>query len=579
MKFNLRNKLLFFSSLIAILPLIVAGYFMISITQDELKSAANDELSTTADQLAKEIDNAYTDSWVAPLVLIKNALESEQLGLAEKVSLITGTKNLTDILAMQLTLEGIPPALIAQDAIQTKLTSLNINPSEFLMMEEPDIKKFLNGKDFFRGNLQYHKPTDLWTINIIFKLNQKFNGRTTYFSATINLERIRKRFIEHPFVKTGEISLIDTSGSKIFDPERKVISDYKVVSSALHFLRTGTRAIGVEPYTRPDGTAILGAFSFPLNLDFAVISERNEADAYLAVTKMFQSLLIWVTLGLAIASLGAIFLALTITRPILKIGEVVQEVGKGIFSTRVPDIKSKDEVSDLGKRINEMISGLRERFELQKFVSGQTINAIREQTEGIKLGGERRTATVFFSDIRGFTAFSEKVEPERVIEMLNTYLKAQAEIVKKYNGDIDKYVGDELVAVFQGTHMVENAVLAAVEIHVKIKELNEASGGAPIAIGIGINTGDMVMGAMGSEERMDYTILGDNVNLGARLCSAAAPFQTILSERSFEYIKSVNWIHTKRLEPLKVKGKELAIQIFQVDGVDYNIKPNRLTQA
>ncbi len=163
--------------------------------------------------------------------------------------------------------------------------------------------------------------------------------------------------------------------------------------------------------------------------------------------------------------------------------------------------------------------------------------------------------------------------------MLNTYLKAQAEIVKKYNGDIDKYVGDELVAVFQGTHMVENAVLAAVEIHVKIKELNEASGGAPIAIGIGINTGDMVMGAMGSEERMDYTILGDNVNLGARLCSAAAPFQTILSERSFEYIKSVNWIHTKRLEPLKVKGKELAIQIFQVDGVDYNTKPNRLTQA
>ncbi|MCK6615535.1 MAG: HAMP domain-containing protein [Ignavibacteriales bacterium] len=579
MKFNLRNKLLFFSAMIAILPLIVAGYFMISITQDELKSAANDELSTTADQLAKEIDNSYTDSWVAPLVLIKNALESDQLGLEETVSLITGTKNLTDIIAMQITVEGANPALITQDEISARLSEKNLSASDILLLETDKIRELLDGKDFFSGDLIYQKEADLWMLKIIFKLKKKLFGRETYFSAIINLDRIKQRFLEHPFTKTGEITLIDKNGSKLFDPQRKVLTDYKVVSSALSFLKTGTRAIGVEPYTRPDGTAILGAFSFPLNLDFAVISERRESDAYLAVTKMFQSLLIWVTLGLGLASFGAIILALTITRPIIKIGEVVQEVGKGIFSLRVPPIKSKDEVSELGLRINAMIEGLRERFELQKFVSGQTINAIKEQTEGIKLGGERKTATVFFSDIRGFTAFSEKVQPEKVIEMLNTFLKAQAEIVKKYNGDIDKFVGDELVAVFQGKRMVENAVLASVEIHEKIKELNALRSEGSIAIGIGINTGEMVMGAMGSEERMDYTILGDNVNLGARLCSAASPYQTILSEKSFEYIKDTGWIHTQKLEPLKVKGKEKPITIYEVTGIDFNSKPQNLTMA
>lgn len=579
MKFNLRNKLLFFSAMIAILPLIVAGYFMISITQDELKSAANDELSTTADQLAKEIDNSYTDSWVAPLVLIKNALESDQLGLEETVSLITGTKNLTDIIAMQITVEGANPALITQDEISARLSEKNLSASDILLLETDKIRELLDGKDFFSGDLIYQKEADLWMLKIIFKLKKKLFGRETYFSAIINLDRIKQRFLEHPFTKTGEITLIDKNGSKLFDPQRKVLTDYKVVSSALSFLKTGTRAIGVEPYTRPDGTAILGAFSFPLNLDFAVISERRESDAYLAVTKMFQSLLIWVTLGLGLASFGAIILALTITRPIIKIGEVVQEVGKGIFSLRVPPIQSKDEVSELGLRINAMIEGLRERFELQKFVSGQTINAIKEQTEGIKLGGERKTATVFFSDIRGFTAFSEKVQPEKVIEMLNTFLKAQAEIVKKYNGDIDKFVGDELVAVFQGKRMVENAVLASVEIHEKIKELNALRSEGSIAIGIGINTGEMVMGAMGSEERMDYTILGDNVNLGARLCSAASPYQTILSEKSFEYIKDTGWIHTQKLEPLKVKGKEKPITIYEVTGIDFNSKPQNLTMA
>ena len=103
--------------------------------------------------------------------------------------------------------------------------------------------------------------------------------------------------------------------------------------------------------------------------------------------------------------------------------------------------------------------------------------------------------------------------------MVNTILSRQAEIVKKFGGDIDKFVGDELVAIFEGPSMVRDAVHCAIEIQRKIKSM-AAELGEEIGIGIGINTGEMVMGAMGSEHRMDYTVIGDSVNLGARLCSA-----------------------------------------------------------
>ncbi len=265
-------------------------------------------------------------------------------------------------------------------------------------------------------------------------------------------------------------------------------------------------------------------------------------------------LLVWLVLR--------IFMKFVVVKPIGNIGEVVQKVGDGNFSVAT-NVQSNDEIGELGTRINEMIVGLRERFHLQKFVSQQTVDYVQRASElGVKLGGERKQATVFFSDIRGFTAFSEKVEPERVVSMLNTILSKQAAIVKKFGGDIDKYVGDELVAVFQGEAMARNAVLCAIEIQKMMEEIHNEIGES-IAIGIGINTDEMVMGAMGSDERMDFTVIGDAVNLGARLCSAASRGQILLSEDSAKFVFNDSYIELVKHEPIKVKGKESAIQIFE----------------
>ena len=566
---NLRKKLLFFSIVLAIIPLGISGNNMITITRDELKSSANEEISATAAELAGEVDSWYLDIWKAPMLLIKNAIDNENLGAREKVSLLTtGLKNISDIVTLQVTVRGFEtPILAIQDGFSQKLQEAEYDPISVLKLSQAEIDSLLEGREDFVGDLKLIDKTDDWLLSIIIPLDNKIQGKTAVLSARINLARFRVRVENHPFTKTGILNFIEGDGKKIFDSGREDLSGWKVVAEAKSFLGSGSRAIGVKPFARPDGRKMLGAYAFPNNLPWGIIVEKDEANAYLAVSKMVQSLLIYVILGLSVAIVGAVFFSQRISKPIVHIGKIAQVVGGGDFTVRVSKRKARDEITDLGKRMNEMIEGLRERFQLTKFVSGETMLAIkRSDDEGVKLGGERKLATVFFSDIRGFTSFSEKVEPEVVIEMLNTYLHAQAQIVKKYSGDIDKYVGDELVAVFQGDDMVLNASKCAVEIQKTMTELNADHPEWNIGIGIGINTGDMVMGAMGSEDRMDYTILGDTVNLGARLCDHALRMQNLLTGSSYDMIKDNENIFVEALEPIKVKGKTDPIPIFNVTG-------------
>ncbi len=261
------------------------------------------------------------------------------------------------------------------------------------------------------------------------------------------------------------------------------------------------------------------------------------------------------------------FMKTVVVKPIHVIGEVASKVGSGNLNASA-NVTSKDELGELAQRMNEMVKGLRERFRLEKFVSQQTMEAVKQSdAQAIRLGGERRFATVLFSDIRGFTSFSEKVEPETVVRLLNEILTLQARVVKKYGGDVDKFVGDELVAVFLGDEMVDRSILCALEIQ-RVVSAQDRDPGEKIGIGIGINTGAVVMGAMGSEERMDFTVIGDVVNLGARLCSVAAAGQILVAGDAVSLIGDKSRFACKSLEPLRVKGKEMPVEVFEVRGVE-----------
>ncbi|MDD2702635.1 MAG: adenylate/guanylate cyclase domain-containing protein [Candidatus Omnitrophica bacterium] len=208
------------------------------------------------------------------------------------------------------------------------------------------------------------------------------------------------------------------------------------------------------------------------------------------------------------------------------------------------------------------------------YLSKEVINELMNDPAKLKLGGERKQISVIFSDVRGFTSFSEGHQPEEVVAMLNEILNSQVEILFKHNGTLDKFVGDEMMAFFGAPgeiHKNDHALMAvrtAVEIQAKMVELQTSWANTKkdsLAIGVGINSGDMVVGNMGSLERMDYTVIGDNVNLAARLCSAAGKNEILISEFTYERVK--DHVVADALEPITVKGKAKPVNIYRVTGL------------
>jgi adenylate cyclase len=182
----------------------------------------------------------------------------------------------------------------------------------------------------------------------------------------------------------------------------------------------------------------------------------------------------------------------------------------------------------------------------------------------VKLGGERREVAMLFADIRGYTSFAEKRDPELVVEVLNYYFQRLADHVLGNRGDIDKYVGDQIMANFHSETMADDAARCALEMQEVMRELGTEHPDWELAIGIGVDLGEVIMGAMGSKERMDYTVLGDHVNLAARLCSYAAARQSIVSEAVAEKIRTNPAFRLDALEPIRVKGKSAALNVYSV---------------
>ena len=207
------------------------------------------------------------------------------------------------------------------------------------------------------------------------------------------------------------------------------------------------------------------------------------------------------------------------------------------------------------------------------YVSSSVVNEMLKHPEKLKLGGDRKELSVLFSDIRGFTTIAEGLTPEELVHLLNEYLTVMTDIVFKYDGTLDKYMGDAIMAIFGAPldlpdHPIK-ACHSALEMIEELKNLNQkwiAEGKHPMDIGIGINTGPMMVGNMGSDQRFDFTAMGDSVNLGSRLEGANKSYKTniIISEFTFERVK--NEFTCMELDAVRVKGKKRPVKIYSLVG-------------
>jgi class 3 adenylate cyclase len=439
----------------------------------------------------------------------------------------------------------------------------SIPPSRFSIAERPGLLNALQG--------EYVTQPSIWSVSGNFYTVIS----VPIFSADNVIGTLSYGF---PYRKMEAMQLARDIGSEVsFFINGNLISTSFTSLTELELLNLSKNvsSAGLEV----DKTAESVSFSEELqNQDWQIFVSRmklfggaEQPRAYYVIASSYSerikellslqtSIILFGLLGIGFSVVVGIIFASYVSKPIELLVLGIRRMEQGDYSNPVP-ISSNDELGLLTETFNQLLNTLKERLEMLKFVSNATIEAIRKNLTDRDLGGQRKEVTVFFSDIRGFTKWSEKRPPEEVISMLNETLSFQAEIIKKHGGDIDKFVGDEMVAVFEGEKKDRRAVQAAIDIQIKANQVLKAAG-LEIAIGIGINTGAVVMGAMGSDNRLDYTVIGNHVNLGARLCSAAGPHEIILSENTARNLeRSTKLIE---LEPVSVKGIEKPVQIYEV---------------
>jgi len=258
-----------------------------------------------------------------------------------------------------------------------------------------------------------------------------------------------------------------------------------------------------------------------------------------------------------------------LTKPILNISENALNVARGNLDVNLK-IDSNDELGILARSFNHMVDGLRQREKMQKFVSTSTMDMIQKDSKAkLILGGEYRTITFLFSDIRGFTSMSETKKPDEVVEIVNFYLNLQSEIIKKNDGDIDKFVGDEVMASFSGEDSLQRAISCAVEIQNSIFKrnkirLNEKN--TICNVGIGINKGEVIVGNIGSNDRMDFTSIGSTVNVASRLCSLAKENEIVVGQTLDESFKKIYNIQEQ--SDVLLKGINKGLDVSYIKALD-----------
>ena len=283
-------------------------------------------------------------------------------------------------------------------------------------------------------------------------------------------------------------------------------------------------------------------------------------------------------IALAVSLVLAVLYGVVISRPLRKLARGVQRIGRGDFDHRL-GLCRRDEIGELACAVDAMAENLQQnrfiRNAFRLYVSRQVADQIISDPERHKAQtrGERREVTVLFADIRDFTPLSERLEPEEVVGLLNDYLGQLTEAVFAYDGTLDKFIGDCVMAVFgapldQHDHALRG-VLAALEMQRGIRDLNArrvTAGKTVVEIGIGMSCGQAVVGNIGSEERLDYTAIGDTVNLASRLEGLAGGGEIVISEEVHGFVGE--YIAARRLKPRRVKGKREPVVSYAVEGLE-----------
>jgi adenylate cyclase len=427
-------------------------------------------------------------------------------------------------------------------------------------------------------NASYDKGPAMFTIGL--PLVKDAQGRISH----IALIDVDLSVLQKPFGERSERTsyLIDRAGFLIaHQDDKKAFSRLSMKSSPLV-----TKAMSEQTprrqmrYKDPDsGQPMIGAYN-KTSFGVTVISHISE-ELILEPALDARRSAFFIT-GLVLSgALFVIFLfSMSLTSPIEKLAQLIEVVSKGNFDVKATaSVKSHDEVGDLAIAFDHMTDGLKERDKVKSLFSKFHGSTVADDliSNDIGVGGQNKEVVVFFSDIRGFTAFSENRKPEEVVAMLNEYFGVMVSIITRNGGVVDKFIGDAIMAIWGAPKSTdrdsEKALRACIEMRQGLNDLNErriARGEQPIMIGMGLHAGRAISGTIGSDERMEYTVIGNTVNTASRIEASTKAFGSdlLVSDDVIERIGD-NFIYDYA-GAAEVKGRTDALKMYKVRGYKEN---------
>jgi adenylate cyclase len=385
--------------------------------------------------------------------------------------------------------------------------------------------------------------------------------------SIVLLTRITEKYLGYLEPKLNSDLSIRVNGQLIASSPDNPAADLISMAEAPTFKEVGPKLFAVKTFLPPKlqrpGMAV------------SVTASRDVTELRDTARKALYQQLGWLGAVLVVVLGFALRFASRVGNAVRGISDAAEEVKVGKY-VNAPTIRTGDELESLAEHFNAMVQGLKERDRLKETFGRYVTRQVAEHLMkgNLKLGGELVPVTVLFSDIRSFTAISERMEPPALLDFLNEYFSGMVESVLNHQGVVDKFIGDAIMAVF-GAPVPQpddalQAVKAALEMQARLAKINEnfrARGLPEIRTGIGLHSGQVVAGNMGHVERMEYTVIGDAVNLASRLESMTKELKcdVILSEDLYKQVEAD--IVAEPLQRIKVKGREQDVMVYRLVGL------------
>ncbi|HHH27824.1 MAG TPA: HAMP domain-containing protein [Polyangiaceae bacterium] len=564
MRFSFRLKIALLTATLSALPLLIAGWQLLDVNAREVEGATQALQLALVGQIADQVDEELRRS-EGTLSSIAATLSDAELPEEARLSLslrLLDADPSVDVVAIY----------DADGRLIDRMHAPEVRVSTPETLEQPLRDRADAGHALGDG------ARDGETLRVLLVVPIRADGAVTgYAASSWSLRRVQARVRE---LSTSQLASRE-GVLMLLDPQRRVLAHPNeralLTSSSAHVSDASRARASVERHEA--GRVWLDTSVGLRAAPYTAVASIPADVAYASLAKMrwIVGATIAITLLLAIAA--GFFFSRWLSAPIARLVEFTHALAARQFDARV-HIETGDELATLGTALNRAAAELERsearireeteiRADLGRYLPAELVEQVVQREQSMELGGQRRTITVLFADVVAFTPLSDRLPPEEVVTILNELFTLLTEAVFRHGGTVDKFVGDCVMALFGAPTETEDhagdALLASQDMLRFVEGANVGwldRYGVEIQLAIGVNSGDAVVGNVGSKKRMEYTAIGDVVNVAARLEAIARPQQILISRATLEFARGR--FETRAVGERTVPGRAAPVELFEV---------------